>query len=140
MTEQSHTIALFGEAERGEFHTAYFFQSLVDLAEYVGHPPEDSMGLHYAVQALMYRHQLIFFRVQEEGYSLPDYQHGLELLGNQALIPSLDAVCMPGVGDPGIIDTSAELCLSHRGILITTEADLYDYLTSREEEGLTDQG
>ena len=71
------TVALFGEAERGDFRTAYFCQSLHQLAEYFGNPPEDSLGLHYAVQALMHGRDLIFFRVEEEGYSRDDYLLGL---------------------------------------------------------------
>lgn len=134
MSEHVHTIALFGEAEKGEFQTAYCFQSVADLAEYVGHPPEDSVGLHFAVQALMYRHQLIFFRVQEEGYSLADYYYGLELLQNDQLIPHLDAVCMPGMGDASVIDSSANLCERYQSLLITTEKDLYDYLTWAKKE------
>lgn len=131
---EEHTIALFGEAEKGEFQTAYFCRSLPDLADYLGHPPEDSRGLHFAVQALMYQQSLIFFRVAEEGFSTQDYLLGLRLLENETLIPQLSAICMPGVGDADIIDVSSSLCMQHRSILITTESDLYDYLTDRPEE------
>ncbi|SCC90850.1 hypothetical protein SCG7086_DH_00030 [Chlamydiales bacterium SCGC AG-110-P3] len=131
---EQHTIALFGEAEKGEFQTAYFCRSLGDLSEYLGHPPEDSRGLHFAVQALMYQHSLIFFRVLEEGYSTQDYLLGLRLLQNQTIIPQLSAICMPGVGDADIIDVSSTLCAQHQGILVTTEADLYDYLTHRPDD------
>ena len=138
MEQRQHTIAMFGESEKGEYRTAYFCQNLTDLADYLGHPPDDSRGLYFAVQALMYRHRLIFFRVQEEGYSLQDYILGLRLLENQTLIPDLSAVCLPGVGDAEIIDASTSLCLSHKSILITTEADLYDYLTHGQPDSLED--
>jgi hypothetical protein len=125
------TVALFGEAEHGEYKTAYFCRSLEELAEQFGQPPEDSIGLHYAVQALLFDYQLIFFRVAEEGYAYADYLEGLHLLENQTLIPNLSAIALPGVGEPAIIDASAPLCHIYHSILITTEADLYDYLTSK---------
>ena len=126
------TIALFGEAELGEYKTAYFCRSLEDLAEQFGQPPEDSVGIHYAVQALLFDYQLIFFRVAEEGYALDDYLQGMQLLENQALIPSLSAIALPGVGEPAIIDASEPVCSRYNSILITTESDLYDYLTAKQ--------
>jgi len=125
------TIALFGEAEQGEYKTAYFCRSLEDLAEQFGQPPEDSIGIHYAVQALLFDYQLIFFRVAEEGYAYEDYLQGMQLLGNQALIPQLSAIALPGVGEPAIIDASEPLCELYNSIIITTESDLYDYLTAK---------
>ena len=49
-----YTIVLFGEAERGEFSTAYFCQNLAQLDEFFGNPPPNSNGLYYAVQALAF--------------------------------------------------------------------------------------
>ncbi len=34
------TIALFGEAEKGEFHAPYFCQTLEQLDDCFGNPPE----------------------------------------------------------------------------------------------------
>jgi len=128
---ENHTIALFGEAEKGEYQTAYFCRSLEELADCFGQPPENSQGLYFAVQALLYEYQLIFFRVEEEGFSKQDYFLGLRLLENPAFIPQLSAIAMPGVGEPEIIDASAPLCTVYNSILITSEADLYDYLTAK---------
>ncbi len=124
-----HTVALFGEAEKGEFRTAYFCQTLAQLADNLGHPPGESKGLHYGVQALMMKRQLIFFRVEEEGFSAQDYLLGLRFLENQQLIPTLSAICLPGVGDKEIIDASVPICQSYSSFLILGEGDLYDYLT-----------
>ena len=55
-----HTIALFGEAEKGEFHTAYFCKTVPQLFETFGHPPEESNGLECAINFLMYRHQVVY--------------------------------------------------------------------------------
>ena len=127
----SYTVALFGEAEKGEFRTAYFCQSLAQLADNLGHPPDESRGLHLAVQALLYRRQLIFFRVMEEGFSLQDYLLGLRFLQNNQFVSNLSAICLPGVGDSEIINATEPVCHIHDSLLITTESDLYDYLTTR---------
>lgn len=129
MKEKLYTIAIFGEAERGEFNTAYFCQNLSQLDEYFGNPPTGSQGLFYAVQALLFERHLIFFRVLEEGYSTQDYFSGVSLLQKQKLIPQVDAICTPGVGDTAIINAILPLCDQYHSILITNESDFYDYLT-----------
>ena len=129
------TVALFGESEKGDFQTAYYCETLSQLEECLGHPPEDSRGLHYAVQALMYEMGLIFFRVKEEGFSTKDYLSGLSFLENKALVPELAAVCLPGVGDHKVIEASSPICQLHKSILVISEADLYDYLTAYQSQG-----
>lgn len=124
-----YTIALFGEAEKGEYHYPYILTSLPELVDSFGNPPPNSQGLFFAVQALMYHRQLIFFRVQEEGFSLPDYFHGLKILEGRHQIPSPNAICTPGVGDSGVIEALTDICQMHSSILITTAHDFYDYLT-----------
>lgn len=126
-----YTIALFGEAERGEYRTAYFCKTLAQLDEYFGNPPANSRGLFYAVQALLFQRNLIFFRVPEEGFSTHDYLAGFHLLEEQKLIPQLDAICLPGVGDQEVIDALHPIVSQYHSILITNESDFYDYLTTR---------
>jgi hypothetical protein len=126
---QRRTIFLFGEAEKGEFCTPLLCKSLPQLAETFGNPPEESLGIMYAVQALMYERELIFFRVKEEGFSVSDYMRGIHLLKNKDAFRELSAICMPGVGDAEIIDATNPICSLYRSFLITTEKDLYDYLT-----------
>lgn len=130
-----HTVALFGEAEHGEYRTAYYVKNVTQLADCFGHPPEESQGLHYAVQLLMYERGLIYFRVREEGYSLEDYLLGLSFLQNRQMVPELSAICCPGVGDVEVLEATEPLLDIHRGILITNEGDLYDYLTQRSLKG-----
>lgn len=127
-----YTIAMFGEAERGEFQTAYYCQTLEQLDEFFGNPPPNSKGLFYAVQALLFKRNLIFFRVLEEGFSIQDYLAGVRLLEQQHLIRQLDAICIPGVGDPQVIHALQPLCEQFHSILISNEADFYDYLTSSQ--------
>lgn len=127
---ESCTVALFGETEKGEYHAAYFCNRLDQLVEYFGNPPLNSRGLIYAIQALLYHRDLIFFRVQEEGFSLEDYLFGVELLQKQKTLPQISAICMPGVGDSQIIQATSTLCAIYHSIIIINESDLYDYLAA----------
>ncbi|MBY0530234.1 MAG: hypothetical protein K2P51_08645 [Rhabdochlamydiaceae bacterium] len=125
-----HAIFLFGEAEKGEFCTPHFLQSLPQLAETFGNPPEESLGLIYAVQALLLERELFYYRVKEEGFSTADYMRGLKMLEHQKqAFTNLTAICMPGVGNREIIEATSSLCSLHKTFLITTEKDLYDFLT-----------
>ncbi|MCC5831933.1 MAG: hypothetical protein JJU12_02700 [Chlamydiales bacterium] len=127
-----HTIALFGETQKGEFETAYFCKTLAQLSDFLGEPPSgDCLGLQFAIQALLFERGVVFFRVREEGYSARDYQFGLKFLINKELFPSISAICLPGVGDGEIIEETTPLCEVHNSILVLTERDLYDYLTNR---------
>jgi hypothetical protein len=125
-----HTIALFGEAEKGDYRSAYFCRSLAELEETFGNPPKDSHGLYYAIQAILFHRMLIFFRVREEGYSIQDYLLGLHFLENRQMIPRLSAICLPGVGNSEVIHAGSDICCVHKSMLIVTESDLYDFLTS----------
>ena len=127
---QFNTLALFGEAEKGTFRTPHLLQSLPQVMESLGNPPPDSRGLFYAVQALLYDYNLIFFRVEEEGFSYQDYFSGLRILEKEAFIDDISAIFLPGVGDSEIIDAVIPLCRYHQSVFMTSEADLYDYLTS----------
>ncbi len=122
-------IFLFGEAEKGSFCTPMFCHSLAELSDLFGNPPEESLGLFYAVQALLYERELIYFRVKEEGYSIPDYMKGLHFLQHGEVITNLAAICMPGVGNAEVIEATSALCNVSNSLLITNEKDLYDYLT-----------
>jgi hypothetical protein len=77
----------------------------------------------------MFERELIYFRVKEEGFSVSDYMRGIRLLENREAFHDLTAICMPGVGDAEIIDATSSICSLYRSLLITTEKDLYDYLT-----------
>ena len=126
-----YTIALFGESQKGEFETAYYCQSLAQLSDFLGEPPtHESLGLRFAVQALLYDRRVVFFRVREEGFSIEDYLFGLNFLENQDVFPNITGLCLPGVGNHEIIEATTPVCEIHNSILMITERDLYDYLTS----------
>lgn len=125
-----YTVALFGEAEKGNFFQGYYCKSLADLSDSVGEPPSsESQGLYFAIQALLFQYQVLFFRVHEEGFSVNDYLKGLTLLERAENLPSLSALCMPGVGNSEIIQATTPICESHNSFLIITEKDFYDYFT-----------
>ena len=125
-----HVVALFGESERGQFRTAHILRDLPQLVDLLGNPPPESEGLFFAIQALLFQRELIYFRVEEEGFSEADYFNGLKLLEDREKVKTLNALCLPGVGDRKILDASEKLCHIHKSFLITNQKDLYDFLTS----------
>ena len=123
-------VALFGQAEKGVYDKPYFLQSLPQLIDILGQAPEESLGLGFAVQALMYERALIFFRVKEEGFSVEDYFLGFKRLAQKENMGTIDALCLPGVGDDQIIEKAEPLCHLHKSVIILTEKDFYDFLTT----------
>jgi len=123
-----HVVTIFGEAEKGQCRVPYFLNELPQLVDAFGHPPEMSEGLLYAIQALLFRRELIYFRVEEEGFSDHDYYVGLKCLEKRGA--PIHALCLPGVCDPKILDAFQGLCRIHSSFLITSQKDLYDYLTN----------
>lgn len=127
-----HTIALFGESQKGKFQTAYFCKTLVQLSDLLGEPPSnDCQGLSFAIQALLFEMGVVYFRVHEEGFSTQDYIKGLNFLENKSKFPEITAICLPGVGNAEIIEASIPICSLHKSLLVLTERDLYDYLTGK---------
>lgn len=127
--EHQVTIALFGEAQKGDFRTGYYCQNLAELSETLGEPPTaDAKGLQLAVQSLLFEYPVLFFRVEEEGFSFKDYLIGFQVLQRREGVPKISALCLPGVGDGEIIQASNPICSMHNSFLILTEKDLYDYL------------
>jgi hypothetical protein len=125
-----HVVALFGQAEKGQFKIPYYFKELTQLMEHLGECPQESLGLFFAIQALLYNRDVIYVRVEEEGFSKADYIIGSKHLETPDLIQRPKAICLPGVGDPEILQTFRLICEKHQSFLITTQKDLYDYLTS----------
>ena len=126
-----YKMALFGETERGQFKTPYKCHSLDQLVDYFGNPPPDTHGIEFAIQALSFKYELIFFRVKQEGYSTDDYLYGIKYLEQRYKESTLDAIGLPGVGDYEILDATINLINRFKTILVISEKDLYDYVTSR---------
>lgn len=124
------TLALFGEAEKGTLHGGVHCRTLPQLIDIYGHPPPSSQGLVLAIQSLLYGRELIYFRVREEGYSLEDYFEAIKHLEKSDWVSKIAAFAIPGVGDEGVFRAILPLCNTHHSLIITTQSDLYDYLTS----------
>ena len=123
-------VALFGEAEKGDLNTIYFCNSVEQLFDFFGNPPNETEGLFYAIQTLLLGKSLIYFRVHEEGISHKDYLFGLHLLRRSSQeIPHVGALFLPRVGAKMVIDEGLSLCHEQRGLLIIQENDFYDYIT-----------
>jgi len=123
------SIFLFGAAEKGTFCDPTPIGSPEELLERLGHPPPSSEGIHYAIQTLLFKIPLIYFRVSEEGYSMPDYMIGLKWLKEAPLKTSPSALCLPGVSDPEILRAAFSICHLHQSLLMISEKDFYDCLT-----------
>ncbi len=123
-----YPIALFGEGARVSSHTPLFLRTVEELLEQVGMPSLESLGLSFAMQTLLYHLPLIYFQVEEEGFSREDYFLGFHLLLQKK--EKLSAVCLPGVGDDAIFQAALPLCEQSQALLLTTEKDLFDYLIS----------
>ncbi len=128
----SSAVVLFGEAEKGDLETAYYCEDLEHLFEYLGEPPEETEGLHYAVQSLLYGRPCIYFRVQEEGMSTPDYYFGLDFLHRSpGKFPHIGALYLPRMGMKEVIEESLTICREYHSLLLMNQKDLYDYLTDK---------
>ena len=128
--EISHTLVMFGAAERGEMRAPILCKDVAHLAGALGNPPDESQGIPFAIQALLFNRTVYYVRVEEEGFSRADYFQGFSLLQTLNLLPKLTAIGLPGVGDSELIEAATQLCHSQKSMLITSEQDLFDFLTS----------
>lgn len=126
-------VCVFGESEKGAYGRPILCSSLLQLFESVGNPPESSQGVRFAIQFLSYAQELLFFRVEEEGFSREAYSQGFHFLKNNQLSYYPSALCLPGVGDKSIIEETAPLCAIYHALIILSEKDLYDYTTSSNQ-------
>ncbi|MBN2479034.1 MAG: hypothetical protein JXA94_02275 [Parachlamydiales bacterium] len=122
-------IVLYGESEKGKFNYPYLCKSLDDLCLTFGNPPENSEGLNFAIQSLMYGNEVIFFRVKEEGFSFEDYFVSINfLMQKNKAFKNLTAIGLPKVGSPEVINAFLDVSKILNSILIISEKDLFDYL------------
>lgn len=121
------TLALFGEAEKGSYDTAYFCHFIEDVYRYLGN--KKTKGLSLATQGLTHGYDILYFRVQEEGYSLDDYFFGLQFLNAHTESLQLAALALPGVGDLYVIEAVRSLCQKYHCLLLVSDQDLYDLVT-----------
>jgi len=127
---QPSTIALFGQATKGELNTLYRCKNVEELFSYFGEPPSDSEGLFHAIQTLLYGRTILYYRVHEEGVSVQDYYLGLKLLQeNLFSLDPIGALFLPRVGESQLLDEGFHLCRKSGSLLLIEAADFYDYIT-----------
>ncbi|MFA5250864.1 MAG: hypothetical protein WC371_05605 [Parachlamydiales bacterium] len=124
-------LALFAEALKGRRQAPERIRSLDELLAVMGLPKEEKAGLNWAVQALLYRVELLFFRVAEEGFALEHYLEGLSYLEKMGGEP-FQVLALPGVGSWEIIEKARTVCKKKKSFLIMNEQDLYDCLTVKK--------
>tara|TARA_A100001015_G_scaffold314286_1_gene423398 strand:- start:745 stop:1146 length:402 start_codon:yes stop_codon:yes gene_type:complete len=132
----SYTVAIFGEAEKGEIAQLHPITSPAQLNDTLGSPPIGSEGISIAIRFLLSKKKVLFIRVSEEGFSLENYFRGLHLLEKERDLPRVTALCLPGVGDHVILDACDSFCHKHSALIISSQKDLFDYLTSRKRPSI----
>lgn len=124
-------VLIFGESVEGEFQRPFLIKSLPDLATIFGEPTKTGLGIHMAIQSLLFGHNIFFYRVSEEGNNKEQYLQGFKLFEREAFSSSLSAIALPGVGSLEILHAANILSELHKVLIITTEKDLYDLITNR---------
>jgi hypothetical protein len=61
------TIALFGEAEKGDFRYGVLCRNLAEVSTVFGEPPEESLGIFLAVEALLHQQDVLFLECMKRG-------------------------------------------------------------------------
>jgi hypothetical protein len=127
-------VVVFGEASKGAYSSWHRPKDLCELDAILGQPPAGSRGLYLATQTVLLQHELLFLRVDEEGYSPQDYWRGVQLLAELADHRiSIDAIGLPGVGDWTLLEAIEKALRGRQPLILTSERDLYDCLSYREE-------
>ena len=123
------TILIFGESKEGQFQKLLFINSLPKLATILGEPTETGIGVHIAIQAMLYNLEVLFYKVKEEGSDEDAYLQGFRLIEKEAPSLILGAIALPGASTPKILEIANSLCDLHNSLILSNERDLYDYIT-----------
>ena len=123
-------LFIFGEAEKGPFCRPVLCKEPLELFNQFGHAPQESYGLILALQSIFYQRPVLFFRVEEEGYSLNDYYKGLELLQTDWDSIPIQGIALPGVSNLEIIEKTERFIFKKRSLFLMNEKDFFDFLTN----------
>lgn len=122
------SIVIFGESTKGEFLNLFPIRTLPDLSTFLGGPTSSGIGIHMAIQSLLFEKEVLFIKVFEEGYDLDHYSLGLkEIDRNPDLL--IDAIALPGAGSNEIVKKASLLAKKKKAFIVLTEKDLYDFMT-----------
>ena len=126
---EKRTVLIFGESTAGKIQNLLLINTLPNLAVHLGEPTPTGVGIHLAVQALLFKKDVLFYKVSEEGMNSDQYLFGFKLLEKEPLKLPLAAIALPGVGSGEILEMATHLCNLHKSVLILNENDLYDLMT-----------
>lgn len=124
---KQRVITVFGETEKGTFETFYTIQSLDEAFEKLGSPLPNTEALQFSLQILGAHQPILFYRVPEEGFSFDAYAKGLHEIRDHPDSYPIQALFMPGLSDPKLIDEAKQLCEMQKAILLITDKDFQDY-------------
>lgn|SRR3989338_4363988 len=124
---EKRVISIFGESEKGEYEKFYPIADLAEAFEILGSPPKETEALQFSLQILGASQPILFFRVKEEGFSFDSYAKGIELLKVNSGPFTIQALFMPGLSDPNLIEKAREACEKHQAVLLITDKDFQDY-------------
>lgn len=122
------SVAIFGESRKGEFLKLFYINTLPDLATHLGEPTASGIGIHMAIQSLLFQKDILYIKVLEEGYDLEHYSVGIREIENKTDL-LISAIALPGVGSNEILKKASLLAKKKKAVLILTEKDLYDFMT-----------
>lgn len=128
-------VIVFGEASHGKWGQIYHCSNLDDLYSTCGEPTEGSLGLYWAIQALLKGKECLFWRVHEEALAFEDYHLGLSRLENLDQSSSLNmhqwqGLFLPNMSEPGVIDHALMYCHQSQKLLLMDPLDFQDWLMS----------
>lgn len=126
-----HLISIFGVAQQGDFYRHIPLKSLDELLLTLGHSTEGSIAIELAIQALMHKRPILFYRIKEEGFENDAYFKGIEELKKRDVKAPLSALALPGVGSQEVIHEATLFCKKGSSILIMNTQDFYDYITQK---------
>ena len=139
--KRADQIVIFGKASSAKPGKFYKVKDLEQLLAKIGMPVDHTIGVHLAVQTLLYKYPVMFYPVLEEGSSKKCYEEGMKKLLKSKLSDEVIAVVMPGFGSKPVVDKALDFCAEKKCVLILNEEDFYDFLTYEgdEEQFLEDE-
>lgn len=120
-------VIVFGEASRGVWGQMSSCSELLDLYQIYGEPTEGSLGLYWAIQALLKGKECLYWRVRQESLSLEDYHLGLNQLSSLSL-ETWEGLFLPNMSESSVIEHAAAYCRQKQKLLLMDPLDLQDWL------------
>jgi hypothetical protein len=122
-------VVVFGEASRGLWGELCSCHQLIELYQAYGEPTQGSLGLYWAIQALLKGKSCLFWRVRQESLALEDYHLGLCKLHGLDL-DTWEGLFLPNMSEPAVLEQASFYCKQKQKVLLMDPLDLQDWLLS----------